>query len=172
MVRLSNLTTKASLYAYFLFILASMGLTTSALFADTQSSSDHVGTITAEQLLTHYPQFKTEYLAYKPTDDEIEKMSALKDKEVTVLFGTWCHDSEREVPRLLKLLDSSGIELTSLTLFGVDRKKDDPDGVAQSYDLKYTPTLIVSSQGEEIARIIEKPKDNLAADFAEQLSDN
>lgn len=173
MARLSNLNSKFTFRSYLLLLVVSLGLVglwTFTLIADTTETSDHIGIITAQQLLENYPQFEIEYSAYEPTDAEIEQMAVLQDKEVTVLFGTWCHDSQREVPRLLKLLDSSGVELTALTLYGVDRKKNDPDGVAQSHKLQFTPTLIVSSQGEEITRIVEKPKVNLAADFVSQLS--
>ena len=87
-----------------------------------------------------------------------------------MLFGTWCHDSERKVPRLLKLLDQSEADLQNLTLFAVDRKKTDPDGFAARLELQYTPTIIVSEGGQEIARIIERPLEGLATDLQSQLS--
>ena len=97
-------------------------------------------------------------------------MESVRGKEVIVLFGTWCHDSEREVPRLLKLLDQSEVDLQSLTLFAVDRNKTDPDGFAARLELQYTPTIIVSEDGREIARIVERPIKGLATDFQGQLS--
>lgn len=135
-----------------------------------KSSEDHVGEITVEQLLANYPVFLAEFNRYQPTQLELEQFSGLAAKDVTALFGTWCHDSEREVPRFLKLLDRSSVELNSLRLIAVDREKKEEEGVAQSLDLKYTPTFIVHEAGNEVARIIETPKENLAADFSRQLA--
>jgi len=143
-----------------------MGTTTAA----EQSNSDHLGEISTSSLLSNYEAFASEYEAYSPTRAELSLMESLRGKEVIVLFGTWCHDSEREVPRLLKLLDQSEVDLQSLTLFAVDRNKTDPDGFAARLELQYTPTIIVSEDGREIARIVERPIKGLATDFQGQLS--
>ena len=131
---------------------------------------DHLGEINAQVLLDSYAEFGSEYQRYTPTPDELKQIESLRGKEVTVLFGTWCHDSKREVPRLLKLLDESKVELESLTLFAVDRNKSDPEGFAKRLDLRYTPTIIVSEDGGEVARIIERPDSGLAIDLQTQLS--
>lgn len=135
-----------------------------------ESDSDHLGEISAQSLLSNYEAFASEYQTYSPTPAELGLIQSLKGKDVTVLFGTWCHDSEREVPRLLKLLDQSEVGLQSLTLFAVDRNKTDPDGFAERLDLQYTPTIIVSESGQEVARIIERPIVGLAKDLQKQLS--
>ena len=149
-----------------LCLLLSMGMASAA----EQNNSDHLGEISAPSLLSNYEAFASEYEAYSPTLAELSQIESLQGKEVTVLFGTWCHDSEREVPRLLKLLDQSEVDLQSLTLFAVDRNKTDPDGFAVRLDLQYTPTIIVSESGQEIARIIERPIEGLATDLQSQLS--
>ncbi len=136
-----------------------------------RAEEDHVGSISAADLLGKHQEFNQEYQAYEPNTQQLQQIKLLADKEVTVLFGTWCHDSKREVPRLLKLLDQSSVELASLTLFGVDRNKQDPVGLAQTYDLRFTPTIIISdSSGVELGRIIEKPENDLAADLARLLT--
>ena len=133
-------------------------------------AADHLGEISVQELLDTYTEFGSEFQRYAPTPDELSQIEALRGKQVTVLFGTWCHDSKREVPRLLKLLDESKVELESLTLFAVDRNKADPEGFAQRLDLRYTPTIIVSEDGEEVARVIERPDTGLAADLQSQIS--
>jgi thiol-disulfide isomerase/thioredoxin len=135
-----------------------------------QVNSDHLGEISASSLLSNYKAFASEYEAYSPTQTELRQIESLRGKEVIVLFGTWCHDSEREVPRLLKLIDQSGVDLQSLALFAVDRNKTDPDGFAARLELQYTPTIIVSEDGQVIARIIERPLEGLATDLQSQLS--
>ena len=81
------------------------------------------------------------------------------------MFGTWCHDSQREVPRLLKTFDLSGLEVPKLTLVAVDRKKTDPLGLAKQYGLRYTPTFILLNDGKELGRVIERPKTGLTQDL-------
>lgn len=150
-------------------IVCLITLLSNTLYASDNDLPDHIGRISAAELLAGYPEFASEYANYQPTASELTKIEVLAGKNVTVLFGTWCHDSEREVPRLLKLLDEAQVNLGELTLYGVSRKKDDPDGYSEKYELRYTPTLLVHDQGTEIARIIERPKENLSADFAKQI---
>ena len=44
------------------------------------------------------------------------------------------------------------------------------EAIAKKYDLLYTPTIIVTKQGSEKARIVERPKGNLAVDLASQIN--
>ena len=129
------------------------------------TTSPYSGEITAEDLLAQYPAFAKEYKSYSPSEDDLNTIKTLSGKQVLVFLGTWCHDSKREVPRLLKLLDGSGVKLGSLQLIAVGYDKLDPDGLAKQYDLRYTPTFIVSSNGKELLRMIEKPKHSIAMDL-------
>ncbi|WP_300361744.1 thioredoxin [uncultured Pseudoalteromonas sp.] len=129
------------------------------------TTSPYSGEITAEDLLAQYPAFAKEYKNYSPSEDDLNTIKTLSGKQVLVFLGTWCHDSKREVPRLLKLLDGSGVKLGSLQLIAVGYDKLDPDGLAKQYDLRYTPTFIVSSNGKELLRMIEKPKHSIAMDL-------
>jgi thioredoxin 1 len=65
-------------------------------------SEPFTGVISASQLITEYPLFRSAYEQYQPSSAEIAAVKSLSGKSLIVLFGTWCHDSEREVPRLLK----------------------------------------------------------------------
>lgn len=125
----------------------------------------YIGEISTEVLLKDYPAFSEEYDEFSPSEEELRTIKALEGKQVLVFLGTWCHDSKREVPRLLKLLDGSGVKLGSLQLIAVGYDKLDPDGLAKQYDLRYTPTFIVSSNGKELLRMIEKPKHSIAMDL-------
>jgi hypothetical protein len=70
------------------------------------------------------------------------------------------------VPRLLKLLDLSGVELQSLSLHGVNYNKQEPNDLHRKYDLRYTPTIILLQGENELGRIIEKPVTSLGEDLA------
>lgn len=120
--------------------------------------------------INFYKKFAAQYADYQPNKRELEQIQVLAGKDVLVMFGTWCHDSKREVPRFLKLLDISKVALGSLTMQTVDRDKNEPSGLAEQNNLKYTPTFVVFEDSAEVARIIEKPQTTLAQDFYEQLN--
>jgi len=85
--------------------------------------------------------------------------------EVKIVMGTWCSDSRREVPRLMKILNHIDFPLTKLTIINVDRKKDDHNGKVKNLDIEKIPTVIVYKDGYEMGRIIETPQESLEKDL-------
>ena len=87
----------------------------------------------------------------------------------TVFFGTWCGDSRREVPRLLKLFDAMGLPEGSVELVALDRTdealKRSPDGEERGREIYRVPTLIVERDGEEVSRLVEHPVLSLERDL-------
>jgi hypothetical protein len=77
--------------------------------------------------------------------------------ECLVLFGTWCSDSWREVPRFLKTADQAGIDPSLIRFFAVDRSKKSAEGIAEQHNLERVPTFIFFRDGKEIGRIVERP---------------
>ncbi|MEI8606866.1 TlpA family protein disulfide reductase [Pseudoalteromonas sp. B160] len=126
-----------------------------------------VGQISAANLLKNYNGFEQQYDSFKPSQHELNTIKKLAGKDILVLFGTWCHDSEREVPRLLKLIKQSQLTLKSLKLVAVGFDKRDDKGIAKAHQLKYTATIIVKEGDIELARMIEKPKHSLAVDLTQ-----
>ena len=133
------------------FLLATL---ITALPAGAEDYRYHVGDITRAQLFEAYPTFQAQY-----DDYEVGGLSSVMVEElrIEVLFATWCHDSEREVPRLLKILETAGVESSAVELVALDFSKTEPKGRAASKDLQYTPTFIFSVRDEEIGRIVERP---------------
>ncbi|WP_372762425.1 thioredoxin family protein [Pseudoalteromonas sp.] len=148
-----------------LMLLLTFCLPISALTAAPASSSE----ISAADLLAQYSDFAKQYHNFTPTEQELALMQKLKNKQVLVVLGTWCHDSAREVPRLLKLLDESQVPLTSLRLVTVNKNKQDDAGVAHANNVQYTPTIIVMQNGKELTRMVEKPAGTLAQDLTKNL---
>ena len=122
-----------------------------------------LGDISQAQLLERHEVFKRNYDAYE-VPAGIDGLPA--DLEVKILFGTWCHDSEREVPRMLKLLTASGVKEDNISLISLDIRKEEPEGRAKALDVRFTPTFIFFSEGKEIGRIIERPTASLPGDLA------
>ncbi len=122
-----------------------------------------IGQMDTHTLLEKYDDFSEEYEDFDASDEDLLLMQNLQGKSIVVLFGTWCHDSQREVPRLLKLLAKANVDLAELKLVAVDYSKEDDMGIAKEFELKYTPTFIVLDGDKEIARVIEKPEGTLAS---------
>ena len=122
-----------------------------------------VGDISQTELLDRHEMFKRNYDAYEVASG-VDGLPP--DLEVTILFGTWCHDSEREVPRMLKLLAASGLKKESISLIALDIRKSEPEGRAKALDVRFTPTFIFSRAGMELGRIVERPESSLRGDVA------
>jgi thiol-disulfide isomerase/thioredoxin len=111
--------------------------------------------------------FNSEYDNYTPDSAEVLKLSkVINDVKITIVMGTWCSDSKREVPRFFKILDKAGYNLQYLTLICVDRKKTAPTGEVDKLDIKLVPTIIFIKDDKEIGRIVETPKETLEKDLA------
>lgn len=129
-----------------------------------------IGDLTVQQLFTYYPIFKQGYADYQPSAKELTASQTLKGKSILVMFGVWCHDSEREIPRLLKLLDASSVQLASLKLRALNYSKQDPDGLHHTYNLQSTPTIVLFDGTKELGRIVEYPKMSLGEDLAKMIT--
>ena len=121
-----------------------------------------IGNISQAELLARNEVFKRNYDAYQ-VPAGIDELPA--DLEVKILFGTWCHDSEREVPRMLKLLAASGVKEENISLISLDIRKEEPEGRAKALEVRFTPTFVFFSEGAELGRIIERPVVDLTHDL-------
>ena len=124
----------------------------------TADDAFHVGNISRQQLLGDYPEFARGYRTYSVGEMGFELP---QDLTVTVFFGVWCHDSEREVPRLLRVLDTLGVDESAVTLIALDTTKREPAGRALQQGVKFTPTFIFYIGDEEVGRIVERPESSL-----------
>ena len=129
----------------------------------TESSVYLVGNMSVEHLLNQYPAFKSQYENYQ-VDDRVD-LSGILDMDIVIMFGVWCHDSEREVPRMLRILEEVGLSSQQISLIGVDIRKQEPKGREKIFNLKSTPTFIFFLKGEEVGRIIESPVSSLETDL-------
>jgi thiol-disulfide isomerase/thioredoxin len=122
----------------------------------------HNGNIEVEELFSKFSVFKVGYDDYVPSE-----VKELKDDNVKVVifFGTWCHDSKREIPKALKIFNDIGINDKNIELIAVGLDKKEHLGRASKLNLVYTPTLIFFRGSKEIGRIIEKPVISLEKDI-------
>ncbi|HZJ37314.1 MAG TPA: thioredoxin family protein, partial [Gillisia sp.] len=95
----------------------------------------------------------------------------ISDYEIIVFMGTWCGDSKREVPKLLKILDEAGYDLSNLTMVGVSRNKTTPEKLEEGWDLNRVSSIIFIKDGKEINRFVEYPRETIEDDIAKIVSD-
>jgi cyclophilin family peptidyl-prolyl cis-trans isomerase len=79
---------------------------------------------------------------------------------VTVL-GSWCHDSKREVPRLVRVLDEMDVPIFEYQMIGVDRTRriDDAEltvdlGVERTVE-RVATIVVFDADGLELGRVVE-----------------
>ena len=100
--------------------------------------------------------------------------NSLSQHEVLLFLGTWCGDSKREVPRILKILEAADFPKEELKVVALDRRKDNYkkglNGEEVGWDIKRVPTLILLKNGTEVNRIVERPLDTLEEDLLAILS--
>lgn len=128
-----------------------------------------VGQLTSEELLSNHESFLISYDNFTISEKEISLVKQWPDTiRLEVFFGTWCHDSQREVPRLLKLLNYNPTILVELV--GLDYQKTDPHGLTVNKAIKYTPTFIIYKNNKEVGRVIERPSQSLVVDITEIIN--
>lgn len=84
-------------------------------------------------------------------------------------MGTWCGDSKREIPRIFKLLEYSGVRASQLTMVMLDNRdsvyKQSPGHEEKDKAIHRVPTLIVYDGKKEMNRIVEVPVISLERDL-------
>ena len=102
-----------------------------------------------------------------------ELSRAGRGTKLDVFFNSSCHDSQREVPRLLGILDEldrTGRRLPfEVRWVAVDLKKKEPVEEVQPREIRRTPTLILSRGNTELGRIVERSSRGLETDLKRLL---
>ncbi|MCH9659411.1 MAG: thioredoxin family protein [Bacteroidetes bacterium] len=94
-----------------------------------------------------------------------ELKTLLPEASIKIFMGTWCEDSQREVPALLKILEATNIDSDDVTLIAMTHDKDTPQGFEKDLNIEYVPTILFYKDGKEINRIVEYAQENLEKDM-------
>lgn len=128
------------------------------------------GIVEAQYLVTELNEFADGYKSYQVDTAAITPLKNITEPtEIIVIIGTWCPDCHRETPRFIRIMEQVANPNIKVTYIGVDRAKQDPEGLAAKYEFKRIPTFIVQQQGKEISRIVERPTVSLEQDLADIL---
>lgn len=103
-----------------------------------------------------YVKEHNEYVLDQKAVDQLKK-DKINSYNLIVFMGTWCEDSHRDFPRLMRILEELKYPDSKLTIIAVNRKKESPTGDEGRYNIQKVPTIIVEKYGKEIGRIVEMP---------------
>jgi hypothetical protein len=84
---------------------------------------------------------------------------------VLIVAGTWCGDTQIELPKMMRLLQKLAINDSLIAIQLVDRKKQNRFFITKPMHVKAIPCFIFYKQGKEIGRIIEHPSVSIEADL-------
>ena len=135
---------------------------------------------TADLRQEPFPEWFTPgYQDYRVQPDALTRIVAAAAADsalsIEVFFGTWCDDSRRELPGLLRILDDARFPENRVGLYALSDNpgvfKMTPDGREHELFIHRTPTIVVLRDGVELGRIVEKPEANLEDDLAAILTD-
>ncbi|WP_435253677.1 thioredoxin family protein [Tenacibaculum sp. A30] len=116
--------------------------------------------------------FNDFYSYYETDKNTVEQLKPyLKDIKIKAFMGTWCGDSQRDVPNFYKILDEADFNYKNLELVTVNRQKK-ANGLEEGFDITHVPTFIFYKEGKEIGRFVEHALDDSSVeeDFLKILS--
>jgi len=120
--------------------------------------------------------FNKNYDSYSVDSITANKLKPLlKQQHFDIYLGTWCGDSRREVPRMLKVLDYCGVKPANIRLIMVDNHdstyKQSPTREEKGKNIHRVPDLLIYHDKKEINRIVESPIASLEKDML-QIMEN
>lgn len=142
-----------------------------------------IGEVGREDIVSQFPDWDAEYPEYEPVPDAVAALVAVEAPvDIVCVLGTWCHDSEREVPRFWKVLDTVGNPNLGLTMYAVGRTADEDariveaelgfeDSLREIWEVEFVPTFVFLRDGKEFGRIVETPETTLEEDAAALLAE-
>ncbi len=86
-------------------------------------------------------------------------------------MNTLCHDSQREIPRLIKILKELNFPENKLKIILLNPNKESEMGYEVNKNITNTPTIIFNLDNIEVNRIVEFPKESLESDILKILND-
>ncbi|MCH4821702.1 thioredoxin family protein [Gramella lutea] len=116
--------------------------------------------------------FEPRYEKFSPEKESMETIcDHIGEYNIKVLMGTWCADSKREIPKLLKILDNSKYNYENLEMVAVDYNKNTPSKIEEELSVHRVPTIIFFKDGKEVNRFVEYSQaESIEEDIAKIVS--
>lgn len=115
--------------------------------------------------------FDYNYEDYAVNDETINSLKPLLENiTVKAFMGTWCSDSQEQVPVFYKVFDAAEFDYDNMVLITVNEDKKTPDNLQEGLDIERVPTFIFYKNGIEIGRFVEYPRESVEADMLQIVS--
>jgi hypothetical protein len=127
-----------------------------------------IGYCTRDGLMssTFSSYLKNGYAQYKPDGKVIKEIQPkIKGVTMTIIMGTWCSDSQEQVPKFFRILDTLGVDTKPITIICVNKDKMGGPVPLDSLNLDKVPTFILYRDKKELGRIVESPAETLEKDM-------
>lgn len=163
-------------YFLFLFLLISQFAIgqTPLTYINSNGDKHLAGPFELEVLRTDttYKQwYESNYERFQLKGGDTSWKSEFEEAEVEIYIGTWCGDSKRWVPQFVKLWTDLGLneaQLKFTALYdGEEMYKQGPNGEEKGKLIHRVPTFIFKKEGQEYARMVEYPRNDLEKDLAQ-----
>lgn len=104
-------------------------------------------------------------------EEHMDQLESLLTDDIKIIayIGSWCPDTQFELPNLIKTLDRINFNYSNLELIGVDEEYQAPDGSNKDWNITNVPTFILLQNDKELGRFVEFPDKSLAEDFIKIL---
>jgi hypothetical protein len=118
--------------------------------------------------------FKKGYDYHQPDTQLLPALQLAMDGCRFQLFlGTWCGDSKREVPKILKIMSALGCKTQDLDIIALSNQGNDykkgPQGEEKDLNIVRVPSLLVYRNNKALGRIIEYPVESWEKDLLKIL---
>ena len=120
--------------------------------------------------------YTSNFDSYHPNTTMVDafKRQKLSNYSIKIYFGSWCGDSKRELPRMMRLLKEINFPDKNIALIGVDDStevyKQSPKRLEAGLNIYRVPTFIIYDGKNEVSRIVEYPVKTLERDLLKIFS--
>lgn len=126
-----------------------------------------IGEISKADLLNKKKDYLALARAYKPKNAAVSLIKNVRQPiEILVFFGTWCSYCKHYLPGFMKTIDVAANPSITVRYIGMSEDMSEPEALLTANAISKTPTFVVRSGGQEMGRIVEKPKGTIEEDLA------
>ena len=111
-----------------------------------------------------YQEYRTDQQVVNEISKHIHKLT------IKAFMGTWCEDSQREMPKFYKILDQTQFDENYFQLICVDKTKKQ-ENLEKDLNIFRVPTIIFYKNSKEIGRFVEYPRKTIEKDILKIISE-
>jgi thioredoxin family protein len=118
--------------------------------------------------------FENEKEAYHPDAEIIKslKKENINSTKIFILIGTWDTNSQKELPKIIKVLEEIKFPDSRLEIIAVNDKYQSPSSEEVIFNIQKIPTIIVRRYGKDLGRVTLSETDNVENALLDIFSKN